>query len=245
MSIASKLGLNRTELRAWALYDFANSAVQTTIIAAVFPIYFQRVAASGLLHGVALRFYRLALAALLGLRFGGRVRTPVALVLAIATLLALLVSAKLANIAVPMVMKRIVESPLGKILQAIRENEVRAEAVGYHVPRFKLLAFVIGGAFSGLAGVLYAMLFGIVGFAAFELIVVDQNGDEEGCLRLSRLPTPDEIAQINASLKKFEDGQVRPKAEAIHVCYCHSPFRYAWHERELALDAAARRTARH
>jgi branched-chain amino acid transport system permease protein len=59
-------------------------------------------------------------------------------------------------------MKKIVESPLGKILQAIRENEVRAEAVGYNVPRFKLLAFVIGGAFSGLAGVLYAMLFGIV-----------------------------------------------------------------------------------
>jgi len=42
-------------------------------------------------------------------------------------------------------MKRIVDSPLGKILQGIRENEVRAEAVGYHVPRFKLLAFVIGG----------------------------------------------------------------------------------------------------
>ena len=60
------------------------------------------------------------------------------------------------------VMKRVVESPLGKILQAIRENEVRAEAVGYNVPRFKLLAFVVGGAFSGFAGVLYAMLFGIV-----------------------------------------------------------------------------------
>jgi branched-chain amino acid transport system permease protein len=59
-------------------------------------------------------------------------------------------------------MKRIVESPLGTILVAIRENEVRAGAVGYNVPRFKLLAFVIGGAFSGLAGVLYAMLFGIV-----------------------------------------------------------------------------------
>ena len=37
-------------------------------------------------------------------------------------------------------MKRIVESPLGKILQAIRENEVRAEAVGYNVRRFKLIA---------------------------------------------------------------------------------------------------------
>ena len=68
------------------------------------------------------------------------------------------------------VMKRIVESPLGKILQAIRENEVRAEAVGYHVPRFKLLAFVIGGAFSGLAGVLYAMLFGIVPLEAIGFV---------------------------------------------------------------------------
>jgi len=67
-------------------------------------------------------------------------------------------------------MKRIVESPLGKILQAIRENEVRAEAVGYNVPRFKLLAFVIGGAFSGAAGVLYAMLFGIVPLEAIGFV---------------------------------------------------------------------------
>ncbi len=69
-----------------------------------------------------------------------------------------------------LLMKRIVESPLGKILVAIRENEVRAEAVGYHVPRFKLLAFVIGGAFSGLAGVLYAMLFGIVPLEAISFV---------------------------------------------------------------------------
>jgi branched-chain amino acid transport system permease protein len=68
------------------------------------------------------------------------------------------------------IMHRIVESPLGKILVAIRENEVRAEAVGYHVPRFKLLAFVIGGAFSGLAGVLYAMLFGIVPLEAIGFV---------------------------------------------------------------------------
>ncbi len=67
-------------------------------------------------------------------------------------------------------MKRIVESPLGTILQAIRENEVRAGAVGYDVPRFKLLAFVIGGAFSGLAGVLYAMLFGIVPLEAIGFV---------------------------------------------------------------------------
>jgi len=68
------------------------------------------------------------------------------------------------------IMKLIAESPLGKILQAIRENEVRAEGVGYNVPRFKLLAFVVGGAFSGLAGVLYAMLFGIVPLEAIGFV---------------------------------------------------------------------------
>jgi branched-chain amino acid transport system permease protein len=67
-------------------------------------------------------------------------------------------------------MRRVVGSPLGKILQAIRENELRAEAVGYNAPRFKLAAFVIAGAFSGLAGVLYAMLFGIVPLEAIGFV---------------------------------------------------------------------------
>ena len=67
-------------------------------------------------------------------------------------------------------MQRLVGSPLGKILQAIRENELRAAAVGYDVPRFKLLAFVIAGAFSGLAGVLYAMLVGIVPLEAISFV---------------------------------------------------------------------------
>ena len=42
----SKLGLNRSELRAWALYDWANSGFATSIMGAILPIYFVRVAAS-------------------------------------------------------------------------------------------------------------------------------------------------------------------------------------------------------
>jgi branched-chain amino acid transport system permease protein len=67
-------------------------------------------------------------------------------------------------------MQRLVASPLGRILRAIRENELRAAAVGYDVARFKLLAFVVAGAFSGLAGVLYAMLFGIVPLEAISFV---------------------------------------------------------------------------
>ena len=49
-----RIGLGRRELRAWALYDLGNSAFQTTIIAAVFPIYFRRVAAADLPEAVAM-----------------------------------------------------------------------------------------------------------------------------------------------------------------------------------------------
>jgi MFS transporter, UMF1 family len=43
--LLQRLGLGRPDLRAWAMYDWANSAFQTTIIAAVFPIYFHNVVA--------------------------------------------------------------------------------------------------------------------------------------------------------------------------------------------------------
>jgi UMF1 family MFS transporter len=45
-----KLGLGRPELRAWAMYDWANSAFLTTIVTAVFPIYFAEVAGAPLGH---------------------------------------------------------------------------------------------------------------------------------------------------------------------------------------------------
>ncbi len=53
MNFLDRLGLGRRDLRAWAMYDWANSAFQTTIVAAVFPIYFHKVAAANLLPAVA------------------------------------------------------------------------------------------------------------------------------------------------------------------------------------------------
>jgi MFS transporter, UMF1 family len=47
-SLMARLGLDRPELRAWAMYDWASSAMQTTIMVAVFPIYFVRVAGAGI-----------------------------------------------------------------------------------------------------------------------------------------------------------------------------------------------------
>ena len=48
ISLLSRLGLNRPELRAWAMYDWANSAFQATVITAVFPRFFSDYAAAGL-----------------------------------------------------------------------------------------------------------------------------------------------------------------------------------------------------
>ena len=53
---------------------------------------------------------------------------------------------------------RTIHSPFGQILKAIKENEPRAVSLGYDVDRFKLLAFVLSAALSGLAGSLKALV---------------------------------------------------------------------------------------
>jgi branched-chain amino acid transport system permease protein len=54
---------------------------------------------------------------------------------------------------------RTVHSPFGQVLKAIRENEPRAISLGYKVDQYKLLAFVISAALSGLAGATKAIVF--------------------------------------------------------------------------------------
>lgn len=59
------------------------------------------------------------------------------------------------------VLRRIVNSPFGWSLRGIRENEQRMRALGYRTFGFKMAAFVIAGAFAGLAGALIVHFFGI------------------------------------------------------------------------------------
>ena len=58
---------------------------------------------------------------------------------------------------------KLVQTPFGKRLVAIRENEERARMLGYDAGRYKLYALIISGTVSGLAGASYALLFGYVG----------------------------------------------------------------------------------
>ncbi len=54
---------------------------------------------------------------------------------------------------------RVVHSPFGQILKAIREHQDRATSLGYDTDRYKLLAFVISGALAGTAGACKALVF--------------------------------------------------------------------------------------
>ena len=58
---------------------------------------------------------------------------------------------------------RTIHSPFGQVLKGIKENEPRALSLGYDVARFKLLAFVISAALTGLAGSLKTL---VLGFAS-------------------------------------------------------------------------------
>jgi branched-chain amino acid transport system permease protein len=54
---------------------------------------------------------------------------------------------------------RIINSPFGEVLKAIRENELRAISLGYKTERYKLAAFVLSAAFAGAAGATKALVF--------------------------------------------------------------------------------------
>jgi branched-chain amino acid transport system permease protein len=54
---------------------------------------------------------------------------------------------------------RIINSPFGEVLKAIRENEQRSISLGYNTDRYKLIAFVLSATLAGLAGALKAFVF--------------------------------------------------------------------------------------
>ena len=59
-----------------------------------------------------------------------------------------------------LIIHRTIHSPFGQVLKAIRENEPRAISLGYDVDRYKLVAFVISAALSGLAGATKTLMLG-------------------------------------------------------------------------------------
>ncbi len=77
-------------------------------------------------------------------------------------------------VAVFLGIRRIVSSPFGQVLKAIRENEPRAISLGYDVNRYKLLVFVLSATLAGLGGALKAL---VLNFAALTDVLQSTSGE--------------------------------------------------------------------
>lgn len=112
------------------------------------------------LPSVLMPSFRLIAEPLFGVRVDGRVLTYYLVFLT--------------SLALFLVLLRIVNSPFGRVLQAIRENEFRAEALGFSVVLHRTLAGVIGACMATIAGALLAIVLRYNGPAAsmsFEIMV--------------------------------------------------------------------------
>jgi branched-chain amino acid transport system permease protein len=70
-----------------------------------------------------------------------------------------------------MLLQRFTNSPLGKVLLAIRENEQRTESLGYSVLQYKVIASVVSGILAGISGILYAVSLRFVNTSVFAMDV--------------------------------------------------------------------------
>ena len=77
-------------------------------------------------------------------------------------------------VAVFLFVLRIVHSPYGQVLKAIRENEPRAISLGYNVDRYKLLAFVLSASLAGLGGALKVL---VLHLATLQDVRWEQSGE--------------------------------------------------------------------
>jgi branched-chain amino acid transport system permease protein len=88
-------------------------------------------------------------------------------------------------------LERLVRSPWGRVLRAIREDEVAAAALGKSAAVFRLQAFVVGSMLMGLAGGLHASFFGFISpadfqpiltFQAWTMLILGGSGNNRGAL---------------------------------------------------------------
>jgi len=90
-----------------------------------------------------------------------------------------------------LVLERLLRSPWGRVLRAVREDERAASALGKHVARYRLEAFAIGGALMGLAGAMQAHWVGFISpdnyeaaltFQIWTMLIVGGSGNNWGAL---------------------------------------------------------------
>ena len=108
---------------------------------------------------------------------------------------------------------RIVRSPVGAILSAIRDNPLRARAVGHGVARYKLTAFAIAAAYAGIAGGLLGVLQGFMPPDAFTFDTSGQLVIQSAIGGGGALFGPLLGAAVWLSLRDFLQGALGPRRD--------------------------------
>jgi branched-chain amino acid transport system permease protein len=94
-------------------------------------------------------------------------------------------------IALYLALERLVRSPWGRVLRAIREDEAAARALGKNATKFRLQAFAIGGGIMGLAGAAQAHFIGFIApdnympmltFQVWAMLIVGGSGNNRGAI---------------------------------------------------------------
>ncbi|MGI6452716.1 MAG: branched-chain amino acid ABC transporter permease [Syntrophomonadaceae bacterium] len=113
----------------------------------------------------------------------------------------------LATLVTIIVIQNIMNSSYGRAIVSIREDEIAAEIMGINTTKYKIIAFVIGASFAGLAGVLYAHYFYIIkpetfnflkSFDILVMVVLGGLGSTTGAVIAATF-----ITVLNAALQSF------------------------------------------
>jgi branched-chain amino acid transport system permease protein len=122
-------------------------------------------------------------------------------------------------------LERILRSPWGRVLKAIREDETAAVALGKSALRFRLEAFVIGSTLMGLAGALYVSYIGFVSpydfvpiltFQVWAMVIVGGSGNNRGVL-LGALTVWAIWAASGVAVTKFVPAAYAAQGGALQV----------------------------
>ena len=112
-----------------------------------------------------------------------------------------------------LIISKIVHSPFGRVLRAIREDELAAQSIGKNISKYKIIAVIVGSAFAGIAGSLYAHYITFIDPSTFTLtetitivlMVVlgglgSITGSIAGAVILVLLPEPLRFLQLPSSI---------------------------------------------
>ena len=122
-------------------------------------------------------------------------------------------------------LERLVRSPWGRVLRAIREDETAAQSLGKNANLFRIQAFALGAAIMGLAGAINAHFIGFIApenyvsamtFQVWAMLIIGGSGNNKGAL-LGAVLVWGLWSASGALLSAFVPGEYQARAAALQI----------------------------